>query len=523
MSYVRFPKLFSKALCALLSVSISLTSLLPAQASAQTMSCNPWSAENGSDVRCGAMRIGGVPVAYEKLQWTRLSDVAFSSSAAGATATLEGASTVNMANRAALALGLDAERVVNAANMFPANVPYVFGRYNQLDGTLRIDIFKLEKVGVGANQRAGIYHAQFGPTHGDYWRAARAYISPASFKSGLQPGVNPFEPYKQSGSDLFVNISFEGAQVAMGHAMRLVGAPLGVFAMSHNRMSQTVEKGGNAFVKKTTTRIWGHAKPRWFIAQPMNMMQRPSTMQQAAICATSASTTDCVKYETATAGVSFEEFDGGTLSADEDTWLLDQKTKRGLGFLGALLIMVVASFALAALGPALGVSAGTGAGAAGSVTMGTMGSFLAGQGMVLTQFGAVFVEVAWAATSLVLAGANLSSTINMDAGLLLGRATVQKGEFDPPALGELDTKLNPHLVQRVVNPLDASPGNTLSGFRETVVGSCDPGSTLASCGAMGGMIVRVDQYTETNEVQFVRDNSGLLLRNDHAPGYSYAE
>lgn len=519
-----FSAAVKRALSAVVSVSLVLTSTLPSLAHAQSFPCSAAAADSGTDARCAAVRIGGVPVVYPKLQWQRVADMP-TVATPGTSAIQGGSEAVSLANRTALALGMSASDVANANTLFPANVPYVFARYNPVDATLRIDVFKLEKGRTAQGSTTGLYHAVFSPAHGDHWKANRSYIHPDSYKTGMTAGVNPFQSFLEPGTDIFKNISMPAAQVAIGHAMRLAGAPLGLVSVADTRLSQHTKKSSSLFKKKIETWVYAHAKSKWFIAQPLDVLSRSTSNTYTAICAPDPDRDDCQRFETAVSGVAFEEFDGGTLSDHEDKWEIDYQKKSGLSFLGALILGVLGSFALAGILSAAGISGlslGTGAtaGASTGATMGTFGTFLVNQGLV-TGFSsltsALAVEAAYVGLSMaVIGGANLGSVITASPAVLLGHVRVNKGIYKPEDLDKYNKKLNDQVKPRTLGDFHtASPGNdkVLSSFSETVMGDCGPESKLASCTSANGMIPRVDQYTEQNRVEFVRDNAGSLIRD----------
>lgn len=520
-SILKFPRMLKQALCLTLSMSITLMGFVPSVSQAQAVTCNAYSADNGTDARCGARRIGSVPVSYVKLQWSPLSDMAVPS-ADGNGGLKGGSSAIELANKSALALGLNASDIANVVTMFPSNVPYTFARYNPADMTLKIDVFKLEKVVKNGQIRAGLYHASFGPSQGDYWKANRSYISPDAYKTGQSAGVNPFESFKQGGTDLFVNISGAGAQVAIGHAMRLAGAPLGLFSVATPRMSSTTKTSGGLFTKKTTTTVFGHVKPTWYLAQPLNLLARSTTLGQASICATDPAAASCPAYATAVSGVSMEEFDGGTLSAVEDTWQIDQQSKSGLSFFGALVLGVIGSFAIVGVLGMAGIGAGAVAGGASAVPMGVLGSLgvqVGAVGVAASAVGSVAIEALLIAGAMhELGGANLGSVIGgNNLGTMFSLGIVSVGSGAAPPLSDYAGRINQRVAPLVTS--DMTRGRTsLAGFDNTVMGNCAPGVLLSACSGNSGMIQRTDQFIESNEVQFTRDNGGALIRSDTVTG-----
>lgn len=520
-----FSNFLNKAMSSIVSIAMVVTTFPMAvpRVMAAPVCHSAYAADTGQDAACAGARIGGQTVAYPKLQWERVSEMPLAQISGGNVAASGGSEAVTLANRSASALGLTAADVASVVTLFPANTPYIFSRYDPLDSTLRIDIFKLEKTIVNGEKRAGLYRASFTPGNGDFWKASRAYIHPDAFKNGNSPGVNPFEAFRNGSSDSFHNVSLTAAQVAVGHAMRYAGAPVAVLQVAETRLSNETQKSGNAFRKKVTTIVKGHAKPRWFIAQPTAFMGRSSNLQMAAYCAADPRVTDCPLYQTAASGVAFEEFDGGMLSAAEDVWELDRQTKSGWGFLAILIVAVVASFALAAIAPALGLGASgaaAGAGAAAGPAAGMFGNLLISQGLMAT--GAtlattIAVETAAYAVGLALiSGANMSSMLAMGSGVVFANATVSKGVADVAPLDVMNTRLN-NKINPMTNQDFAQGAATLTSFKQTIVGACDPSSKLANCGGASGVVPRVDQYEEHNMVNFVRDNNGQIVRDGSRP------
>lgn len=516
--FTLFTQKIKRALTLLVSIALLAPLTLPYSLHAQTRPCNDYLADRGEQDHCAAIRVGGIPIAYPKLNWERVSEIA-QAEVPGGPAVIGSPSALALTNRTATVLGLSDSDIANVVSIFPSNVPYVFGRYDPLSGELRVDIFKLEKSGVGSSARVGLYHTVFTPSHGDHWRAIRSYISPDAYRTGITPGVNPFASFRQTGSDSFHNITLTGAQVAMGHAMRMVGAPAGLLSVAEARTSSVTRKSGNAFRRRVETWVYGHAKSRWFIAQPVEALSRSTTPEFAAICASNPRASDCPRFATAVSGVSFEEFEGGTLSGVEDTWQIDYQRKSGLGFLGALILGVIGSFALAGILSAAGIGAGVGAttgSAAASSTMGTFGSMLVNTGTItgFSSLGAaVAVEAAFVAVKMaVIGGANLSSVIRADFGVLTGSVKVDKGFRDNVSLNKYEARIRDQVRPRTNSAIQHN-ASTLSSFRNTVIGQCAPGARIADCAGNTGVVPRVDQYNEVNQKQFIKKHEGMFVRD----------
>jgi hypothetical protein len=508
--------LFKAFISYLVSACLLITGTLPGLVAAQSHTCSSVS-DSGQDPKCASKRIGGTAVAYQKLDWRRISDLP-SASKVGESRTQDSSAT----NRAAVALGIEASELASIAATFPVNVPYVVGRYNPLDSTLRIDLFKLERVLSGTTSKAGLYQAQFGPSHGDIWKAARSYISPSEFKAGTVPGVNPFAAFQTPGNDNFSNISLAAAQVAVGHAMRLTGTPFALLAVSQPRVSSREESTSSWFKKTQKVWVYGHSKPLWYIAQTTSTLARTSTLSFAAFCAADPAAEDCPGYGMAVSGVAFEQFEGGTLNDTEERWELDYKENSGFTFLAMVIIGVFASFAMVGLIGAMGASGAVG-GVAGSTS-----TVSGGLGQMLQTFqilgaptsiaSAVAVEATLISGGLVLGGANLGSTFDTSPENVLIFRRVSKGISVSPTLSEYQTRLNTRASPRTTDELVS--GTSLPGVRTTVTGDCSLSSLARNCAgsvAGAGVISRPDELKEQNDVAFMRDNSGELV-NSHFSG-----
>ncbi|VTU42614.1 MULTISPECIES: hypothetical protein [unclassified Variovorax] len=493
-----------------------------AQAAPISNCANVLAADQGMDPACSAKRFGSQVVAYPKLQWERIAEVPAPTVTTGGGVLPPSTESLAMANRAAIALGVPSSEVTSAVQMFPSNVPFVFARYNPLDNTMSVDIFKLEKGGSGNSVTSGLYHAKFAPSHGNFWKASGAYLDPQRRIAGDTPGLNPFEAFTCPASTTFCNLSVSGAQVVVGHAMRYVGAPLSVLAVAQTRFDQTQTKSGNAFKKKVTTKVYGMAKPAWLIGYPAQFQARSSTIPMAAYCANDPRATTCALYQTASAGVMFEQYEGGSLSAYEDAWLIDQWTKSGLGWLAVLVVAVVLSFTVAGIGAAVGLNAAAATGAVTSgVATGVMGGYLAAAGVTMGSLAmSVAVEAALIGGAMMLGGADLSGPLKFGYNAIYGQVENVKGYNDPPNYDKNNQLLNMKVVPLTHNEITGNAyGNALTGFATTFQGTCPPGAALANCAGATGVIQHADQYIEQNQVQFLRDNGGKIVRNDAGGGF----
>ena len=492
---------FLRAVTYLVTASMLFTGMpapLPqAMASPLVAECtNVFAAERGYDANCAVRRLSdGTLLAYPKLQWERISDAPAVPGPSGA-GLAPSQEALALANRAAVSLKLPSSEVASAVQAFPSNVPLVFARYNPMDMTLSIDLFKVERAVVGGEARAGVYHAKFGPGHGDAWRAAGAYAVPAARETGAV-GLNPFAAFKSPlgcpVNYVFCNITLSGAQVAVGHAMRYAGAPMSLVAINKTRSDTSQTKSGNAFVKKITTTVTGYAKPLWLIGYPAQFQARSASLPMATMCANDPRSERCPAYQVASAGVVFEEYEGGTLAGYEDSWELFKETKSGLGWLSVLVVAVVVSFATAGIGAAAGVGVGAagGAGAAGAagVATGVLGSYAVAAGYTIGSLAAsIAVETALIGSLMALGGADLSAGLKFGMNAVYGQVETVKGWGDKPPQGDMDFRLNLRVHPLTHNDihvdarfpgLDQKPLNSLSAFGATFQGKLPTGPAAA--------------------------------------------
>lgn len=550
---MKLPQL--KQSVAMITSAVMIMSSIPV-ASAGTLCANLTTAKAGSNPTCSTRMVGSTLVGVPKLNWQRISDSELQRIVNNSSMNLSGKETALTGNRSALALGLDSNKVVAALQTMPSNVPFVVGKYDPLNATFRIDVLKVERYVQNGVSKVGLYAAEFTPEHGDIWKAARYYITPAERASGTVVGRNPFASYAQSDS-LFHDISIQGAKVALGHAMRYVGAPTSLLMTFDTKIDVRTEGGGNAFIKKTTYIYEGHVTPKWYIGQPISVLRYETAEVPATICTTDVDATagTCPIYATASAGVAFENFSGGMLDNTTETHELKRDTQRGLTALGAIAISVLASYAMtsmfnmiAAASSSTGATAGvagsagtvstggvaasgsaagaTGASAAVSTPVGTFGTIGRNLGWVSTSTTAaqsVAIEVAGNAGIAVMGGGSLGSTYERGPENMLGIVNVQRGKsaaVTEELPGILRSKIAPQSQGSMINGMAGGSGNTssgqLAGYSKTMQGTCDPSVSLKACrasGANAGVVLRVDQYSQQNIAGFIKDNSTSIVRD----------
>lgn len=502
------PKFFTNPLKKIVghvvSAAMLFTSFAPV-AQAQSFPCLGVVANTGLDDRCAAVDVGGIPVAYPKLQWTWVSalPVSAGNSSSGIIPKDE---AVALGNRAALVLGIKPEQLANSVSVAPANVPYVVARYDNNKALLRIDIFKLEKGMKDGVPRAGVLQAMFTPAHGDHWKANRSYISPDAVKYGLSPGVNPFQAFAQPGDDLFHNISFNSAQVAVGHAMRLVGAPFAVLTVPDVTLTQQKKSKRSGFKKTVTLTTTAHSRTRWFVAQPTDTLGRSTSMTSAAFCVNSDAVgpdgkVTCPSYAMAVAGVSFEEFEGGTFNSDVERQVIDVQKKSGYSF-GSFLGAVVGVLALASLGPI----GGLGALAIGFTSDSDWkNKTLASNAPVVESTTAM--NSAAPTKVLKVGGASLNAQYPEAYNVPLPSRSYAPTAPSNKIAGIVTNMTTSVTTQSFV----AGTSPTFKSFSTTILGGCPASALSGQCGTPG-IIPRADQYLDSNVARIVRDTQDALVR-----------
>lgn len=512
---MKFP--FAKQIASFLSVTVMLTSVMPARAQTQTAApiCYADSATmEGRTANCGAVTKAGQNFAFPKLVWNEVGSVDLSVSKNVGQMPL-GKPSQNLASQAAAELGLQEKDVIQAVSTYPTNVPMVFGRYSIWDASLTIDIFKLEKTGT----QARMLHATFTPEHGDIWKAAGAYGSTTDIRSGAL-GRNPFEAFKD-GTGQFRSISPSGAQVALGHAQRLVQAPVSVLAVVNSNIRPTTKKKSCGLKKCITTKYWLDMDTTWYLGVPPGQAHKALAVMPSGYCVTAPGTANatCSASEAVTAGVAFVQQEGGTFSDERVTEFIGQKTKKSWGLLGVLVLTFVASFAMSALLTAMAAPA---AGAGATVTVGTstvssgglltsLGQFAGQIGSFSTYASAAAMETALTAGVLVgVGGADLNSAMKPGApGFTSSQTSAIAAAVNPNDQGDKFVRKGIEMTRpRTVGKLD----DTLAPVKNTLVGQCGISGKGSDCaGRSEGIVQRADQLMTTNQMQLYREADGTPI------------
>lgn len=462
---------------------------------------NPTTAQ-GATPGCAIKKFPSGAYAYAKLEWTEIAQLSQTPTSGIDLTMSTGDRVVANNNRTAAALGLQANQIADVVSLFPTNVPFVFGRYNPMSKELRIDVFKIEK----SNGAMKMLQAPFTPAHGGGFAAAMTYSTPSDKANGFNPGANPFAMFMQPGQDAFYNVDSPAAvQVAVGHAMRMSSASIGLVAFAKNRVNQYQTKGGSWYKKKVTTHVEGFTKPEWYVATPETFQPHGTT---ATICAVVVSGTACPQHLAVPSGVSWTQWEGGNLPAFEEMTSNWTETKSSF----TLLAWIVVAFLVVATAGALAVAAGATVSALGPATfiqglMTAGGAGAAAGGTALTMnavLAAAAIEAAAVGIVGGMAGAGLGDGVK---GPYQGASSA----FGAPVIPDTDAG------KSVYDGLKASfdtPSISDMGVKSVSQGlygtGCAPGAMAASC-ANSGVVPRADLGKETNNVQFWKDNGGPAL------------
>jgi len=501
MNILTFKKSISSCVMVAYTTLASLVPMGQVHAAPVCSASNPTTAA-GQTPGCAIKQFPSGPYAFAKLQWSQIGTISQSPTSGINLSMASGDRVLLSNNRTAAALGLQANQVADVVSLFPTNVPFVFARYNPMSMELRIDVFKVEKAGG----QVAMMQAPFAPAHGGAFAAAMTYATPSDRMNGYNPGANPFSLFERAGDDAFYNVdSIASAQVAIGHAMRMSGAAIGLVAVAKNRVNQYQTKSGGWLRKTITTHVEGYTKPEWFIASPADFQPNGTT---ASMCAINVSTPSaCPQHLAVPSGIVWTQWEGGSLPAFEDMTSNWTQSKKSF----TLLAMIVVAFLVVATAGAMMVAAGAAASALGPAT------FIQGLvGMGTTMGGALtmntvltFAAIEAAAVGVVggLSGAGVKDAVTAPY-------TGARSGFGVPTVP--DSPAGRSVYDGVRAKFDA-PAPSALGVRAVTEGlygaGCAPHLPSTSCGN-SGVVPRVDSGTQTNNVQFWKDNGKPVVIPD---------
>ena len=441
----------------------------------------------------------GSSITVPALTWTRVAEVSratlgrstyLPTDPTPGDQSLSGTGTIAVENNTAArqlkqSEGLQAGQVARSAELLPANVPLVLARYAPLSAVLVVDLYKVERYGA----RTGVYHASFTPAHGAYWAAARTYLDASSKALGISTtyGPNPFAAFDAvgGGSTTFQGISLAGAEVAIGHAMRLAGAPIGILIVANAQVTYAVSQP-DVLYAPTVQATAAELDPVWYIAAPATNLPLGAT---ASICA--INTTVCPQGQVAYAQAVFDQWQGGSLPTTPNPLI-------GTGLIQATPITVSSGATTSTPAAFLAFAQAIGASSA-FVT--TYGPTVAGQPSQAIQAVVNLMAPTLNGNSQTLAGFSATGTLPVapPAGSITnGQVGAVSGTSDP-----VEATLLQGEATYVTSPtLDSS--NLMTAAQTLYYGNatgCPASSTIASCvsaGAPTGVVPRTDSYVETN-------------------------
>lgn len=381
--------------------------------------------------------------------------------------------------RAARVAGLDPGQTVSVVEQLPSNAPFIIGRYAAATGELVVEVYKVERTGT----QTGVYRAVFTPEHGELWKAAGTYKA-----NSTSEGVDPFFQFKQaSRPGVFVNVSFDAAQVIIGHAMRYLSTPMAVLATASPRTEQTMTTNYGQHLRKTVElKVTTYLDPKWYIAAPPSFQPGGSS---AAICLHYSGSCEAAPGLIAPAMVTFQEWQGGTLPNAPTLVGTESLNESHFHFESFVAAAYVYTFAASSMRTAVGLTAPP------------LTENLLTHGFTNPKLNVTTRERAfYSGLPAVLNGGSLEE---VQAGY---RKTASKGnlirvEDRTPVAQQVSTVSASQVI-------DASLVNGgMASFKQYAVGDCAISKTLADCGNpdTSGMLPRADTYVELDTTRFYQD------------------
>jgi hypothetical protein len=420
---------------------------------------NPTTA-SGSTPGCAVTVFPAGAYAYPKLNWQQIGFLD-SVPASGPAQSLSGSRLTVSNNRSASAANLTADKVADVLALYSTNAPIVVARYNPMSAELRIELFKVEKVG----NRQAVLRAAYAPAHGRAFAASMTYATETERQTRTGPSFNPFELFASSADDAFHNmVGLNAVQVAVGHAMQAGSAALGLVAIADIRVEQWKTESGGWFRKTVTQHTKGWGKPLWHVATP-TVLQRGDTAFMCAINV--AQPTDCPPSRVIHSGISWKAWTNSSLPTFESEISYSTKSKSGW----TLLTFVLLGFP----------------GAIQTATMGGLG---------------------------MSGGAGLGDVVDVGDVVVLERPLQGASSGFGPGMTATDEE-----QQKVIDGMHANfdtPTVESTGVRavaQAAFGTCAPGATIASCGGPSGVLPRSDSLVQHNTTEFWRDNGNPLVES----------
>jgi hypothetical protein len=408
-------------------------------------------------------------------------------------------------------IGITPKEVSTALSSIPSNVPFIVARYEPLSMILHIDMFKL--VATKGTGQAGmkLLTAPFSPAYGEYWKASGAYLSVGQRRAGTSTGPNPFSSFGSASANDFTDITLSQAMVVVGHAQRYSGAPISLLVQFQPKQEQSTTKTGNIFKKKITTNVDYSAKPEYYLGGPASLQGGIT----ASFCANDPTVSNCAGsgYQVASSGVSFMKLSGGNLNEGDKLLHHWSQSKSGYTLLSVFILVFVISFAIAVVGPAVSAYlTGTGAVAGAPLGAGFWTGMLAYGGTgATTATGAALLEASLFSGATSLGGGGFGGVYESP-----GWATSQQvsrfpsADLGHPSVNEYREVVNGRSRSNTsgeqVNFIGGEIDATIPSVKSQFIGACPLTETLNGRDGQCGIIPRADQYSNFNNIEFIRDN-----------------
>jgi len=473
-----FNKTLKSAICAVLSVSIAVTSVVPRGAFAQT---------SGPDLMATAS-IGGQLIQYPKLTWRPVGVLEIGDDRIRS---VDGPAQNSLAaalNTAGEALGMNARDVAAVFNAVPANQPFVVGRTDNFTQTGRVDVFKLQRTAT----RTELLHARFTPAHGLAWAVNRTYLTDAERSNPNAIGRNPFDAFND-GSGNFRGANVAAMLVAVGHAMKMAGTSNGLLVEIKVQPPVTWQTKRGKIRKTITTHVKYYGKPAYYFSSPVRTAEQAQLVP--GICLADlqgASGAPCPSGLLAAAGTTFDAVSGGNLdeSTEELAYITESKKTWGwfAMFLVGLMVGYVIGFPIGTPIDGIGLSYKD----IGAKILGARNTTVTGMDVNLSetglgQVGAGFVD--YDSTRQLL------QTKQTPAMQLPGYAEPQaESNVFTQGLGAALRTRNTQDLHQMIGPA-----------RQAVLGTCPLDAPAQGCAGSVGMVDRVDQRTPLNHLGLAAD------------------
>ncbi|MDE3012314.1 MAG: hypothetical protein KGI67_15640, partial [Pseudomonadota bacterium] len=296
--------------------------------------------------RCISQRApDGTLVQFPRLHWNVVANAARDPSGSGFQIRyLHGGMTRVTRNANAAALGIPGLQVSGLFYQPARTPPIVFARYAPGSNALRVDVLRIER---GIDGRINVADAVYGPHQGERFIARQGFISASAQQAGL-PGINPLASWKSDKDNVFhdiclqcpdghggIDASTSGVAVAMGVAMRQVGAQLGILAAAREWIDVQEDSSGGLLWSTVTVKVSGYARPDWWIASPIGAQIAGAT--HLGTCAL-AGESPCRPEHVVNAGIQLTPWAGPGLPTDQDRLYYSENSQSGFTVLGYSLI-----------------------------------------------------------------------------------------------------------------------------------------------------------------------------------------